>query len=67
MEVKRVIAEFMQDENSDWVAILQCGHRQHVRHNPPWQNRPWVVHPDSRDEKLGCELICKECSESSPG
>ena len=26
----------------DWVAELECGHTQHVRHDPPWTNRPWV-------------------------
>jgi len=34
---------FHQDEDSDWVAALECGHSQHVRHDPPWMERPWVL------------------------
>ena len=40
----RRIAGFHQDELGDWVAELDCGHTQHVRHNPPWQLRPWPQH-----------------------
>ena len=38
---------------ADWVAELECGHNQHVRHNPPWTNRPWVVTPEGRARVLG--------------
>ncbi|HVT37151.1 MAG TPA: DUF3565 domain-containing protein [Nevskiaceae bacterium] len=27
------------------MAELECGHRQHVRHQPPGINRPWVTTP----------------------
>ncbi|MFB8831117.1 DUF3565 domain-containing protein [Azotobacter sp. CWF10] len=27
------------------MAVLSCGHTQHLRHQPPWQNRPWVPGP----------------------
>ncbi|WP_372983133.1 DUF3565 domain-containing protein, partial [Marinobacter sediminum] len=27
---------------------MSCGHFQHVRHNPPWQNRPWVERLETR-------------------
>ena len=30
----RKIVDFHLDENLDWVAELECGHQQHVRHNP---------------------------------
>ena len=30
------------DENH-WVAELDCGHFQHVRHDPPVVSRPWVL------------------------
>ena len=36
------ITGFHKDKNDDWVAELACGHFQHTRHDPPWQNRPWV-------------------------
>ncbi|MDD9894060.1 MAG: DUF3565 domain-containing protein [Gammaproteobacteria bacterium] len=56
------IVGFHQDEHGDWVAELACGHQQHVRHNPPWVNRPWVISSAGRQEKLGQCLPCKECS-----
>jgi hypothetical protein len=62
MAVDRRIVGFSQDEVGDWVAELECGHRQHVRHNPPWINRPWVVTPEGRAQKLGEVLPCKECA-----
>src|SRR5205085_9463290 len=49
----RSIIGFHQDEQGHWVADLQCGHTQHVRHDPPWQNRPWVVTPEGRAAFLG--------------
>lgn len=59
--MKRAIIGFHQDELKHWVADLNCGHTQHVRHDPPWQNRPWVVSADGRSEKIGFELNCVEC------
>ena len=43
------------------MAELECGHQQHVRHNPPWVIRPWVLSEDTRREKLGTELDCVLC------
>jgi hypothetical protein len=43
---------------------LECGHTQHVRHNPPWVMHPWVVTPEGRAEHIGKELNCKLCDES---
>ena len=54
---------FEQDEVGDWVALLACGHRQHVRHRPPWQEREWVLTADGRQERLGSPLECVECDE----
>jgi len=62
--MKRRIIGFHQDEFGDWVADLECGHTRHVRHNPPWDNRPWVVTPEGRETFLGHELICKKCESS---
>ena len=64
----RRIAGFHQDEESFWVAELECGHNQHVRHRPPMVIRPWVNHEKGRQERLGTLLACKACnSESSDG
>jgi len=64
--VDRPITGFHLDEKGDWVAQLACGHCQHVRHDPPWQNRPWVITAKGRDSKLGCQLACKKCDEDAP-
>ena len=58
---KKKIVAFHQDEKQDWVADLECGHGQHVRHRPPWENRPWVITEEGRKEHLGRELECKKC------
>ena len=34
--MQRTIIGFHQDEAQEWVADLECGHQQHVRHTPPW-------------------------------
>ena len=62
---ERKIIGFHTDEHGDWVADLECGHAQHVRHNPPWFSRPWVTKMESRDSRLGTRLICKRCEEDS--
>ncbi|MCP9494848.1 MAG: DUF3565 domain-containing protein [Pyrinomonadaceae bacterium MAG19_C2-C3] len=38
--MKSKILGFHQDEEQHWVADLECGHTQHVRHNPPLSVRP---------------------------
>ena len=57
----RRITGFHQDEENHWVAELECGHRQHVRHDPPWQIREWVTTADGRARALGTELRCVLC------
>jgi len=59
--MQRRIASFVRDERGDWVAWLDCGHRQHVRHNPPFTNRPWVATEQGRAEQLGKEWPCPLC------
>lgn len=59
----RKITNFILDEENHWIAILSCGHTQHVRHNPPWQIRTWVITEAGRNSKLGMELNCKKCDE----
>ncbi|HEU4649176.1 MAG TPA: DUF3565 domain-containing protein [Gemmatimonadales bacterium] len=61
--MQRRITGFHQDEEQHWVAELECGHTQHVRHDPPWQVRPWVVTAEGRAERLGSSLNCRRCDE----
>ena len=61
--VSRRIIGFHKDEEGDWVADLDCGHSQHVRHNPPWQNRPWVESEEGRARFVGTSLECVKCGE----
>lgn len=58
----RRIVGFEQDSEGHWVAQLECGHGQHVRHNPPWINRPWVVTPEGRAQAIGRTLDCAKCA-----
>jgi tellurite methyltransferase len=58
----REIRGFHQDELGAWVAELSCGHAQHLRHCPPWQNRAWVEHAQARQERLGTQLDCPYCN-----
>ena len=61
--MKQKIVDYHQDEEGVWVADLACGHPQHVRHNPPFVSRPWVLTPEGRERFLGFELFCKHCEE----
>ena len=65
--MRRAIIDFHLDELNHWVADLGCGHKQHVRHDPPWQNRPWVTSDQGRSEKIGFELNCVECDKKNSG
>ena len=62
--MQRRITGFHTDEEGHWVAELDCGHTVHVRHDPPWQNRSWVLTNDGRNEMLGVVLDCKKCAPS---
>jgi tellurite methyltransferase len=59
--VERAIVGFHRDEVGDWVAELDCGHQQHVRHRPPFQERPWVVDAEGRAGRVGTPLPCRLC------
>jgi hypothetical protein len=64
--VERTIVGFHQDDEHHWVAELDCGHNQHVRHDPPWTNRPWTITIEGRSAALGKTLNCKKCDEGAP-
>jgi tellurite resistance-related uncharacterized protein len=59
--VIRSIDGFHLDDQGDWVAELSCLHNQHVRHRPPFQERPWVISEAGRAERLGAPIECPLC------
>ena len=59
--MERRIVGFRQDEEKHWVAELECGHSQHVRHDPPWQVREWVTTAEGRSGRIGQLLDCRRC------
>ncbi|HIP06672.1 MAG TPA: DUF3565 domain-containing protein [Mariprofundaceae bacterium] len=59
--MKRKIIGYHQDRKQDWVADLDCFHGQHVRHEPPFFNRPWSATAEGRAGKLGETLNCVRC------
>lgn len=64
--MKQKITGYHKDEEQHWVAQLACGHFQHVRHDPPWSNREWVLSLATRHEKLGMMLNCIKCETQAP-
>jgi uncharacterized protein DUF3565 len=59
--ISKRITGFHQDADGLWVAELECGHEQHVRHRPPWEVRPWVQTEATRQAKIGAPLECVMC------
>lgn len=59
--MERPIKGFEIEEGGDAIALLSCGHIQHVRHKPPLINRPWAVTTEGRNSALGESLNCVLC------
>lgn len=57
----RAITGFYEDVEGHFVAILECGHEQHVRHRPPFSERPWVLTAEGRQSKVGTLIVCRAC------
>nr|WP_093503717.1 DUF3565 domain-containing protein [Pseudomonas straminea] len=60
-----VVVGFEQDHDGYWVAVLSCGHTQHLRHQPPWQNRAWVLDAAQRQARIGTNFTCGWCVATS--
>jgi hypothetical protein len=61
MSARRIVS-FRLDDEGYFVAELECGHSQHVRHRPPWEVREWVTTEEGRKQRLGAELECPYCA-----
>jgi hypothetical protein len=61
--MQRAVIGFYLDEQMHWVARLECGHGQHVRHDPPWTVREWVTTEKGRAARIGSMMECKKCDE----
>jgi tellurite methyltransferase len=59
--VQRTITGFWQDDEGHFVAELDCGHRQHMRHQPPMTFRPWVLTEEGRAARIGADIECVLC------
>ena len=65
--MKRKITGYEKDDEGHWRAALDCGHYQHVRHDPPLTTREWVLTREGRVSRLGFDLNCKRCDEEARG
>ncbi len=63
--MQRRVVSFYQDEEGQWAVRLECGHGQHVRHDPPWTVREWVLHESGRARRKGSWMECKLCDEEA--
>jgi hypothetical protein len=63
--MQQAIVGFYQDQQEHWTAQLICGHTQHVRHDPPWTIREWVLTEEGRSQHIGRMLACKKCDEEA--
>ena len=61
--MERSITRFETDDEGHWRAELDCGHFQHVRHDPPLSTREWVLTEEGRASRIGYKLNCKRCDE----
>ena len=57
------LSDSIRDDKGDWVAQLDCGHGQHMRHDPQWTVREWVTTEEGRASHIGMEIECKRCDE----
>lgn len=64
--MQRSITGFHRDEEGHWVAELECGHGQHVRHAPPFTWRPWTQTAEGRESMIGQQLNCVKCDRREP-
>jgi tellurite methyltransferase len=60
--VPRRMLGFTADEQGDWVARLDCGHRRHIHHRPPLADYPWITDEAARAARIGQSIECQRCA-----
>lgn len=65
--MRRAIIGFYEDVAGDFVAMLECGHEQHVRHKPPLVERPWVLTAEGLAAMIGNAIECRACDAALDG
>lgn len=65
--MKRAIVGFDQDDENHWRAKLDCGHYQHMRHDPPLRVREWILTEAGRSERSGWRLIAASVTKEHEG
>lgn len=59
--MRRRCVGFHVGDDGDWVAELEGLHGQHQRHQPPFQERPWVTTEEGRAWRIGADFDCPLC------
>lgn len=59
--MERTILEFETDEDGEWRVVLDCGHKRHLRHEPPRESRPELSDPEARESAIGKTIDCGRC------
>ena len=59
--MQRRIVGFAIDDVGDWAALLDCHHRQHIRHQPPFRLAAWIEDDDERARRVGTPWPCPLC------
>ena len=61
--MNRKILSFEIDQDHEWRVILDCGHRRHLRHDPPRETRPQLDNPEARQAVIGRRIECGRCTQ----
>lgn len=59
--MQRRVVGFTVDDEGDRVVLLDCHHRQHVRHQPPFRLAPWIEDATERERRVGTPWPCPLC------
>lgn len=54
--MQQSIVSFHKDDKDHWIAEIECGHFQHMRHNPPIVIFLWVLSEQGRESMLRYKL-----------